>query len=183
MKRVKDSISWVIAGVAVIGMVGALFYAGLARARASGASQEEAQKALSEQTQQNLSTAMHGEAFAYVKYMLFAEEARRSGQPELAALFEKTAQTERFEHFAEEAKLAGLVGSSEDNLRDAIKGESYEVAMMYRQFAQEAEEAGDYAAADRFSEIRKDEMTHRDAYKAALEKLGQEAFALRLGAR
>ena len=126
---------------------------------------------LNEQTLANLSTAMHGEAFAYVKYMLFAESARKSGDPKLALLLEQTAKTERFEHFAEEAKLAGTVGSNADNLKDAIKGENYETTTMYREFAEQAEKAGDHAAAVRFEEIRQEEMKHRDAFTAALAEL------------
>lgn len=121
-------------------------------------------------TRENLLTAMHGEAFAYVKYLLYAEHARKNARPELAALFERTAEIERFEHFAEEAELLGLVGSDEDNLRDAIAGESYEVETMYREFAEQAAAAGDQAAADRFEEVRHDEMGHRDAFKAALTR-------------
>src|SRR6516225_768485 len=68
-------------------------------------------KKLSDQTLQKLSTAMHGEAFAYAKYMAFAQHARKMGNMELADLLETTAKTERLEHFAEEAKLAGLVRS------------------------------------------------------------------------
>ena len=126
--------------------------------------------ALSKQTQDNLSTAMHGEALAYAKYMLYAQHARNNGKKQLAALFEKSARTERFQHFAEEADLAGVVGTDADNLRDAIQGESYEVETMYREFAQQAAAAGDKTAADRFEEIRNDEMGHRDAFKAALAK-------------
>jgi rubrerythrin len=122
-------------------------------------------------TMENLSTAMQGEAFAYAKYLLYAEHARKSGNKELADLFEKTANTERFEHFAEEAELAGLVGSDADNLKDAIKGESYEIDAMYLEFAQKATVAGDAAAAARFEEIRHDETGHRDAFKIALTKL------------
>jgi rubrerythrin len=114
---------------------------------------------------------MHGEAFAYVKYSLYAEHARKSGNQKLADLFDETASTERFEHFAEEAQLAGLVGSDADNLKDAIEGESYEIDTMYLEFAQKAKIAGDTAAAARFEEIRHDEMRHRDAFKAALAKL------------
>lgn len=131
----------------------------------------QSEKKLSEKTLANLSTAMHGEAFAYAKYLLFAQHARRSGDPELAALLEKTAKTERFEHFAAEAKLAGLVGSDADNLRDAIKGENYESVTMYREFAQQAEQAGDHQVALRFEEIRQDEMKHRDAFSVALQDL------------
>jgi rubrerythrin len=126
---------------------------------------------LDQKTMDNLFTAMHGEAFAYVKYLLYEEHARKSGHKELADLFEKTANTERFEHFAEEAQLAGLVGSDADNLKEAIKGESYEIESMYLEFAQKATVAGDTAAAARFEEIRHDEMGHRDAFKIALAKL------------
>ena len=125
------------------------------------------------QTRDNLLTAMHGEAFAYVKYMLFADRARKNGRTDLASLFESTANQERLEHFAEEAELAGLVGSDADNLRDAIAGESYEVDSMYGDFAQQARNAGDQAAADRFGEIRRDERGHRDGYKAAAANLSE----------
>jgi len=114
---------------------------------------------------------MHGEAFAYVKYMLFAESARKSGDPELALLLEQTAKMERFEHFAEEAKLAETVSSNADNLKDAIKGENYETTTMYREFAEQAEKAGDHAVAVRFEGIRQEEMKHRDAFTVALAKL------------
>ena len=126
---------------------------------------------LSAQTHQNLETAMHGEAFAYAKYMLFAEHARQSGHPEIAKLFEDAAKTERFEHFAEEAQLAGLVGSDADNLRDAIKGEHYETTQMYPKFSSQAQAAGDKAAAERFGEVAKDEAKHRDAFQKALDSL------------
>ena len=88
-------------------------------------------------------------------------------------LFEKTAHVERFEHLAEEAELAGLIGSDADNLSEAIDGESYEVETMYKEFAEQAAADGDHAAASRFAEVRGDEIGHRDAFKAALIKLNQ----------
>lgn len=130
---------------------------------------------LSPETEKNLSTAVHGEAFAYAKYMLYAQHARENHHPEVADLFEQAAQTERFQHFAEEAELLGLVGSDADNLKDAIKGESYEVETMYFEFAHQAATAGDKEAAERFEEVRHDEMGHRDAFKAALAKMDAPA--------
>lgn len=127
--------------------------------------------ALHKTTSENLSTAMHGEAFAFAKYMLYAEHARKSGNPELAQLFENAAKTERLEHFAEEARLAGLVGNDAENLKSAFEGESYEVETMYREFAEKASSAGDKDAAERFQEIRRDEMKHRDSFQAALGNL------------
>jgi hypothetical protein len=49
----------------------------------------EPQKTLEPKTLDNLSTAMHGEAFAYLKYLLYAEHARKSGNQKLAELFER----------------------------------------------------------------------------------------------
>lgn len=129
---------------------------------------------LNPKTKENLSTAMHGEAFAYAKYMMFAEHARKNGNAELADLFENTAKVEHKEHLQEEAELAGIVGSDADNLKDSIKGENYETTTMYPKFAAEAKAAGDKAAAERFEEVARDEAKHRDEFKAALAKLEKE---------
>jgi rubrerythrin len=135
------------------------------------------QPALTKKTAENLSTAMHGEAFAHAKYLLYAERARQSGNEELARLLEQTAKTERLEHFAEEARLAVLVSDNSANLTDAIQGESYEVETMYRKFAEEATAAGDHAAATLFDEIRRDEIKHRDAFTKALSEIRNEPVA------
>ena len=125
-------------------------------------------------TRDNLETAMRSEAFTYAKYMLFAERARKTGNPELAQLLEKTGKQELLEHFAEEAALAEIVRSSDvDNLKDAIASESYGVESMYRDFAEQAFSAGDKAVGDLFEEIRHDEMKHRDAFMEALSKLAK----------
>jgi rubrerythrin len=122
--------------------------------------------------QKDLDTAMKGEAFAYAKYMLYAEQARAHGNAELAALFENTAKTERFEHFREHAELAGLVSPSDaENLRDAIAGENYETTKMYPEMATRARQADEKEAASRFAEIGNDESKHRDAFSKALAKL------------
>ena len=122
-------------------------------------------------TLENLSTSMHGEAFAYAKYLLFAEHARKNGHTELADLFEKTANQEHLEHMREQANLAGIVHGDEENLKDALKGENHETVTMYPEFAKQAREVGDTEAAKLFEEISKDEAGHRDAFRAALNKL------------
>lgn len=122
-------------------------------------------------TKSDLSDAMHGEAFATLKYQAYADAARAHGNAELAKLFEQTADVEHREHFAEHARLAGLVGSDTDNLRDAISGENYETTEMYPRMAQHAQAAGDLEVAQHFLEVGADEAKHRDAFKAALGKL------------
>ncbi|MCL5263022.1 MAG: rubrerythrin family protein [Acidobacteria bacterium] len=128
-------------------------------------------------TLENLSTAMHGEAFAHAKYTVFAEHAREEGNPELAKLFETTANTEKYEHFAEEAKLAGIVGSDIENLKDAIAGESYESQTMYPDFAAAADRVGDHEAALRFREIAADEARHLDAFRVELAHLEAQSHS------
>ena len=127
--------------------------------------------AMTTATREDVLNAMHGEAFAYASYMLFAEEARRSGRRDVADLFEATARTELLEHFAELAALVGLVGSDADNLRTAIEGESHEIDVAYPSYADHARTAGDLAAADRFEEIRRDELDHLEAFREALESV------------
>ena len=71
---------------------------------------------LSRKTQENLSTTMHREAFAHAKYLLYAKQAERNRNAELVNLFTNAVNTERFQHFAEEIQLAGLLGSDAYNL-------------------------------------------------------------------
>lgn len=129
-------------------------------------------------TRRNLVTSMHGEAFAFAKYTLFAEQARRGGHEALARLFEETAAVELHEHFKEEAELAGLVRSDTENLRDAVEGEAYEIDTMYREFSEQAKAAGEIEAAERFLEVRGDELAHRPRFEAALAQLQHESLAI-----
>lgn len=126
---------------------------------------------MTDETRHNLMVAMQGEAFAHAKYMLYADHARQNARPDIADLFERLARDERLEHFAEQAELLKFVKDDEENLRAAIAAESYEIDTMYRDFAAQARKAGDIVAADRFEEIRWDEMRHRDALEAALDRL------------
>jgi rubrerythrin len=126
---------------------------------------------ISPRSRRNLLDAMKGEAFAYAKYKLFAKQARERGHLEVAALFDKTADQEFFEHFHEEAQLLGLVGTDEQDLDRAIADESFEIDTMYRNYAKEAREDGDEAVAARFDEIRSDEVSHQLAFEEALTEL------------
>ncbi len=126
---------------------------------------------LNAQTKKNLEAAMHGEAFAHLKYTAYAEHARKSGQPEIAKLFDEAANVEANEHFAREADALKLAGTDEANLLDGMAGEHYENTKMYVEFAQQADAAGDKKVAELFRQIAADEGDHYEAYKAAVEKL------------
>ncbi|MFC5167523.1 ferritin family protein [Nonomuraea angiospora] len=71
----------------------------------------------------------------------------------------------------EPSDLAGLVGSTHDNLAKAIAGERYESQTMYPTFAKRAKAAGDSQAAERFSHNAEDEAGHARAFQKALDQL------------
>jgi len=123
------------------------------------------------QTNENVLAALHGEAFAHARYLLFAAAARKRGSDRLASMFEGIAAVELQEHFAELAELAGLVGTDADNLRAAIQDENGEVEWTYPKFADEARAAGEVAVAERFAEMAEDEREHEKTLEQALESL------------
>ncbi|PZH19135.1 rubrerythrin family protein [Streptomyces sp. NTH33] len=121
-------------------------------------------------TRANLDTALHGEALAHAKYMLFAAHARQTGNAALARLWEGTAGIELHEHLAGEAVLAGLVRTTRENLRKAITGERNEATTVYPGFARRATAVGD-TAARYFRDTAADEAKHAAAFQKALDQL------------
>ena len=129
-------------------------------------------KPLSAQTRDNLEAAMHGEAYANLKYLRYAEQAEAAGKPWLAKLFRESANVEANEHFDREAQALKLGSTNNANLDDAMAGEHYENVTMYINFAKQAEADGDAKVAAIFRQIATDEGTHYEAYKAAVATLG-----------
>jgi|SRR5580765_6891708 len=114
-----------------------------------------------------LRIAMRTEAFNYAKYSLYAQQARRNGNNNLADIFEKAADTKRYEHFTVEAKLVGLVETESENLKEAVQGESRD-EVMYFDLAKEAAGDGDALAERHFDDFRRKAAEQRDAFKALL---------------
>lgn len=123
------------------------------------------------QTHRNVVAALHGEAFAYARYRLFANAARKRGDDRLASMFDGIASAELDEHFAELTELAGLVGTDVDNIRTALQDENDEVESLYPEFAKHARSVGEVAVAERFDEIVEDEREHEKTLEQALERL------------
>ena len=78
----------------------------------------------------NLLNAFAGESQARNKYTYFAKVARKEGFHYIAKIFEETAENE-VQHAKEEFKLLKGIGSTKDNLKEAIKGEHFETTEMY----------------------------------------------------
>ena len=119
-------------------------------------------------TEENLKAAFAGESQARNRYGFFAQQARKEGYHYVAKMFEESAENER-RHAKDHLKLLAGIGSTADNLREAIGGEHHETTSMYPTFAQEAEEEGNEAAAVLFRQIAKIEKHHRDRFQALLD--------------
>ena len=94
-------------------------------------------------THENLKTAFAGESQANRRYLYFARRADIEGYPDVGGLFRDTSEAETghaFGHldFLKEAgdPVTGVpFGSTEQNLKSAIEGETYEFTEMYPGFA------------------------------------------------
>ena len=101
-------------------------------------------------THENLKEAFAGESQANRRYLYFAQKADVEGYPDVAALFRSVAEGETghaFGHFDFLAEVGDpvtgvAVGDTEDNLKSAIEGETYEYTEMYPGFAQTARDEG-----------------------------------------
>jgi len=119
-------------------------------------------------TEENLKAAFAGESQARNKYTFYAKTARNEGYHYIAKIFEETADNE-MEHAKEEFKLLKQLGSTKENLNEAVCGEDYETKSMYPEFAKIAKEEGNLAAAVLFEQVAKGEKEHRERYKILLK--------------
>ncbi|MDD2295542.1 MAG: rubrerythrin family protein [Eubacteriales bacterium] len=119
-------------------------------------------------TMENLMAAFAGESQANRKYLAFAKKAEAEGKMNAAKLFRAAADAETI-HALKEFELAGKVRSTEENLSDAMAGETHEYTEMYPEFLQEAQAEGNKAAVTAFSYAMQAEEVHAKLYQEALE--------------
>ena len=122
-------------------------------------------------TGDNLKAAFAGESQANRKYLAFAKKADQEGFNNVARLFRAAAEAETIHALGHLAALDG-VGSTVDNLKAAMGGETYEFAEMYPPMLEKAR-ADNHAAKRMFSYALKAEEVHAKLYGMALEALKQ----------
>jgi len=115
----------------------------------------------------NLKDAFAGESQAFQKYTAFAEKAEREGLKNIARLFRTTAQAERIHANGHLQALDGI-GSTVENLKAAITGESYEFTEMYPPMLKQAE-SDNHKAKRMFKYAVDAEAVHAKLYTLALE--------------
>ncbi len=129
--------------------------------------------------------AITGETTASAKYAAYAQKAKEDKLEKIALLFEATSKAEAIHmknhRYALEAcslKMDSItpkfmVKTTKENLEDAIKGESYEVATMYPEFIKKAQEEKNKDAIITFDYAFKVEKPHKVLYSAALQALNK----------
>lgn len=81
-------------------------------------------------TEKFLMDAFAGESQAHMRYLAFAEQAKKDGKPNVAKLFEAIAFAEQVHATNHLRELQGIKSTSE-NLQKAFDGESFEIDEMY----------------------------------------------------
>jgi len=127
-------------------------------------------------TEKNLMAAFAGESQARNRYSYFASAAKNEGFIQISHIFEETANQEK-EHakrlfkFMEggETEITGsfpfgVIGKTEDNLKESAAGENHEWVHMYPDFAKIAKEEGFNDIAKVFESIAVAEKQHEKRY-------------------
>ena len=134
-------------------------------------------------TEKNLLKSFAGESQARNRYTFFASQARKDGYEQIAAIFLETAEQEKahaktFFKLLEGGEVeitatfpAGVIGTTEENLKAAAAGENEEWTDLYPAFAKIAEEEGFPQIADKWRAIAAVEAAHEARYKKLLENI------------
>jgi len=120
------------------------------------------------QSIEDLKTAFAGESQANRKYLAFAKKAEEEGFPAVAKLFRTAAEGETVHAHRHLAAMNG-VGTTEENLKAALGGETEEFTNMYPTMMKNAEEESNAVALDSFEDANTIEKEHAELYKKALE--------------
>ena len=121
-------------------------------------------------TEQNLRDAFAGESQANRKYLAFAKKAERDGYPQIAKLFRAAAEAETV-HAHAHLKALGEIGSTLDNLKVAVAGETHEFKNMYPDMIEEAKAEGNKTAERSFTFANEVEKVHAELYQKAIDNV------------
>ena len=135
------------------------------------------------QTEKNLLKSFAGESQARNRYTFFSRQASKEGYEQIAAMFLETAEQEyahakTFFKFLEGGEVeitasfpAGVIGTTEENLKAAAAGENEEWTDLYPTFAKIADEEGFPKIAEKWRAIATVEAAHEARYKKLLENI------------
>ena len=145
-----------------------------------------------QETLKNLTKAFIGESQARNRYLMYAKVAKKEGYVLISEIFRETADQEKehaetlFEFIQKlrkrtdsievEAEAPLILGTTKDNLRSAIMGETYEYEKMYPDFAEIAQKEGFNKIAIRLRAIGRAEEHHAERYQKILNQVEAGTF-------
>jgi len=121
-------------------------------------------------TQKNLNDAFSGESQAHMKYLIYSEVAERNGYKNISRLFKAISYAEQV-HATNHFRNLGMIKGTEENLEDAIAGESYEVNEMYPVFNEVAKFQSEKGAETSTKYALEAEKIHEKLYTESLESV------------
>lgn len=135
----------------------------------------------------DLKAGIKGELTASAKYEAYSKKAKEEGFKQIAVLFAATSKAEAI-HADNHKKVLEKAGekateivadtftvkTTKENLEDALKGESYEVATMYPEFLADAEKENNKDAKKSFTWAMETEKNHKEFYQKALDLLASK---------
>ena len=130
-------------------------------------------------THDNLKAAFAGESQANRRYLYFAKVADVEGYPEVAGNFRETAEGETGHAHGHLDYLKQVgdpatdlpIGSSRQNLKAAVAGETHEYTDMYPGMAKTARSEGFDEIADWFETLAKAERSHANKFQKTLDSI------------
>ena len=148
------------------------------------------------ETLKNLAKAFVGESLARNRYTFYAKIAKKEGFEKISEIFLLTADNE-VEHakwllrminqikkddkeasdeIKVDADVPTTLGSTAENLKSAIAGETYECTHMYPEFADTAQKEGFPQIAARLRAIALSEKHHKERYEKLLKEVEENTF-------
>ncbi len=144
-------------------------------------------------TEKNLLKSFAGESQAKNRYEFFSKIAKKEGYEQISRIFQETANQEkehakRFFKFLEGGMVeitasypAGILGTTEENLKAAAEGENEEWTALYPKFAAVAREEGFPKIAQAFEMIAKVEAEHERIYLKLLQNITEDTVFIKDG--
>jgi len=120
-------------------------------------------------TIENLQVAFAGESQANRKYLAFARQAEKEGLGQIAKVFRAAAEAETLHALAHLANMGGI-GTTLENLKKAVSGETYEFTEMYPPMVEQAR-AENHKARYMLGFANAAEKVHAGLFQQALQAL------------
>ncbi|OGP92198.1 MAG: rubrerythrin [Deltaproteobacteria bacterium RBG_16_54_18] len=120
-----------------------------------------------------LKEAFAGESQANRKYLAYAAKAEQEGYPQAARLFRAAAEAETV-HAHNHLRALKAIGSTKENLADAVKGETHEFKTMYPEMIAAAKAEAEKEAEQSFTYANEVEKIHARLYQKLIDTLSEK---------